>query len=244
MKLLICLPSRNEEKILEKNVNFLYNFLKSEFKFIDWKIVISVNGSNDNTINIAKHLKKIDNKKISFLEIKESGKGRAIKHCFDSYLNFDILMYMDVDLAVSLENLKHLIEPIYFNKADLCMGNRFHDDSKIKRNILRSYFSKMYNFFSRIILNHKFSDLQCGFKAINIDTYNRIRPYIKNNYWFFDTEWVMICKKMNFNIKEIAVNWQDNRYEIRKSQVKIILETWRFMIAIIKLKFYLRKINK
>jgi selenophosphate synthetase-related protein len=109
-------------------------------------------------------------------------------------------------------------------------------DSKINRSFIRELSSQSYNFLSKIILGHNFSDLQCGFKAIKVDVFNKIAPYIKDNKWFFDTELIFFTNYFGYKIKEMPVDWQENRYDKRKTKVNLIKDSFKFIINLIKLK--------
>jgi glycosyltransferase involved in cell wall biosynthesis len=244
MQVLICLPARNEEKILLENVNKVWSFLNSNNWPFNWEIVLTINGSNDNSISIANYLANKLGKQVKVLEIKKKGKGRAIKYCFDKFKNRDILVYMDIDLAVSLNNLNFLLEPLLDNKADLIIGSRLLKKAQVKRSFFRSFVSRVYNFLSQILLKHQLSDLQCGFKAIKAETYKTIRPYLEDNYWFFDTEWIVFAKHFNFKIEEIPVDWQDNRYQTRKSGIKVLKDGWELLKSLYNLKRRLKIIKK
>ena len=122
------------------------------------------------------------------------------------------------------------------NKADLTIGSRLLPESKIERSFIRELSSQSYNFLSRVILNHNFSDLQCGFKAIKNKTFKKISPHIKGDKWFFDTELVAFTNYFKFRVKEIPVNWSENRYDERKSKVNLLKDSIKFFINLIKLK--------
>jgi hypothetical protein len=79
----------------------------------------------------------------------------------------------------------------------------------------------LYNFFSQVILSHNFSDLQCGFKAVKNSVFKQIAPFVKDNKWFFDTEIIAFAKAFGFRVKEIPVEWKENRYEERKSKISV-----------------------
>ncbi len=242
MKLLICLPIRNEEKVLEKNIKILVNFLEKKNLGFSWKIVLTINGSSDNSIGVAKKLSK-NYKKINYLEVKKPGKGRAIKHCFDNNNDKDILMYMDADLAVSMDNLGDLISPIINENYEFVIASRTLKDSKSKRSLIRSILSRLYNLLSKLFFNHKINDLQCGYKAIKKRAYKTIRPHLKDDYWFFDTEWLVLSQFFKLRIKEIPVDWQENRYNKRKSTIKTFSVSWQFIINLIKLKIRMIKMK-
>ncbi len=241
MQVLICLPIKDEEKILRKNVEILMSFLNKKNWPFTYQIALMINGSTDKSRSIAEKLSEKYKNELKVLEIKEGGKGRAIKYCFDSFLDKDVLVYMDADLAVSLENLKDLIMPIVKNEADFVLGSRMLKNSKTNRSIYRSYTSNIYNYLTKILFSHNLTDFQCGFKAIKSNVYKTIRPQLKHDSWFFDTEWIILALSNNFKLKEVAVNWQDNRYIKRKSSVMTIKLGLIFFKNLIKLKLRNKK---
>lgn len=242
MRVDFCIPVYNEEKILKNNILKLFSYCqKQNFPFV-WQIAIVVNGSDDKSFQIASHLAK-QYKQIKAINIKPAGRGQALKkYWLESPA--DIVVYMDVDLAVSLDNINDLIFPLLQNKADLVIGSRLLPEAKINRSFVRELSSQGYNFLSRLILNHHFSDLQCGFKAIRKDFFKKIAPYIKNNHWFFDTELIVFTNLFGGQIKEIPVDWSENRYEQRKSKVNLIKDSFKFLFNLIKLKIKIWQTKK
>jgi glycosyltransferase involved in cell wall biosynthesis len=217
-------------------LNYLNN-LEDDF---DWQIHIVVNGSNDNSINIAKEISE-KNDRVSFYELKQGGKGRAIKYCWQKS-EAEYFIYMDIDLAVSLESLPTLIKHLK-DGHDLVWGSRHLRKSKVKRSVFRSFSSLAYNVFSKTALEHNYSDLQCGFKGINNRIKNGVLPKIEDNNWFFDTELIVWSKKLKYKLKEIPVNWQEDRYQERKSKVKVFKDAKSFVYKTMKLRKKLKMIN-
>jgi hypothetical protein len=143
---------------------------------------------------------------------------------------------MDVDLAVSPDNIHDLIKPFLKNQVDLVIGSRLLANSKIKRSFIREFVSQTHLYISKIILGHNFSDLQCGFKAIKRKSFLNISNSITNPYWFFDTELIFFSKKNKLKIIEIPVDWSENRYDERKSKVNICTDSLRAFLNLLKLR--------
>jgi len=238
-----CLPIKDEEKILEDSLKNLLNYLESANFSFSWKIIGVVNGSTDSSADIVKTLENKFPEKIKYFEMKAPGRGRALK----SYWRLsraDILAYMDADLAVSLGNIKSLIQPLISGEAEVVIGSRLASGAIIERSFLRELTSRGYNIFSQIILGHRISDLQCGFKALNRRVFTKLDQYLIDDYWFFDTELIILAKKFNYFIKEVPVNWQENRLGARKSTVKIVRDSWRFVVRSLSFRRRLRQIMK
>jgi len=243
MTIEFCLPVYNEEKILKDNILKLLNYCQKQNFNFHWRIVIINNGSTDHSLFIANDLAKKYPKNITVENIKQDGKGRAIK-TYGLKSKADIMAYMDIDLAVSLNNIFDLVSPVILNKADLVIGSRLLPDSKTDRTFFRGLSSQIYILLAKIILSHNFSDLQCGFKAIKTNIFKKIIPYIENNKWFFDTELITYVNHFGYLIKEIPVDWSENRYQKRKSKLNLIKGGFKFIINLIKLKIQILKVNK
>jgi cellulose synthase/poly-beta-1,6-N-acetylglucosamine synthase-like glycosyltransferase len=234
MLLTFFLPSYNEEQILEKNSLKLLYFLKAKNYSFDWKIALLINGSNDNSENIADKLISKYQEIYKYI-ITEKGRGNAIKTFLD-HSEADYNIYMDVDLAVSLENIDDLLSELLNKNQDIAIGSRLKRGAKTDRSFSRELSSRVYILLSKIILRHPFSDLQCGFKGIKKEAWQKISPFIQDKKWFFDTEMLAFAKQNKLKIGEIAVNWSENRYEKRKSKVKVFRDSVVFIKELIKLK--------
>lgn len=235
MKIDFCVPVYNEDEIFSASADRIWNFLHSSFSNQDWYLVFIVNGSSENFINLVKTFTDKNRPQAVCFIVEKSGKGGAIKNYFNAS-EADILVYMDIDLAVDLHNLPSLLQPLLNYQADLCFGSRMLPDSVKVRSWSREISSKVYLWLSRYLLKHNFTDLQCGFKAINRKAWQCVSTEIKDEAWFFDTELICLANKKAFRIKEIPVNWSENRYSRRRSKVKVWKEAWIFLRQTIKLR--------
>lgn len=243
MRVDFCLPIKNEEDILENNFLSLLNYLERANYDFDWKIIGIVNNSSDDSETICKALKESFPEKIDFLIIEKVGKGGAIKNYWRQS-EADILTFMDADLAVSLNDIDNLIEPIINKNADLVIGSRFLKGSKVERSLKRKLISRFYVIISQLIIPHQAIDLQCGFKAISKSGFKKIEKFLFDDYWFFDTELVITAERNNLSVLEIGVSWQEKRQDIKKSKIKIIKDGYSFVRNLFAFKKRLAKIKK
>ena len=70
--------------------------------------------------------------------------------------------------------------------------------------------SRCYNLILRGTLAARFSDAQCGFKAIRADVAAGLLPLIEDNGWFFDTELLVLAERSGLRIHEVPVDWVDD----------------------------------
>ena len=148
-----CLPVRNEASLLRENTLKLRDFLLTNVSAFSWRIIVVINGSNDSSALVAAQLATENKDQIVFKVLELAGKGRALKAGL-SHSQADILAFMDIDLAVSLDNLPDLLKPLLERRADLVIGSRLLPDSETNRSWLRELSSRLYIFLSRLILKH------------------------------------------------------------------------------------------
>jgi hypothetical protein len=125
----------------------------------------------------------------------------------------------------------------------MVIGSRLLPDSKTSRSKIRDFTSRHYNKLSDSLFGHGLSDLQCGFKAFKKDIFIALDPLLKDDKWFFDTEFVILAKYFDYKVKEIPVDWQENRFLERKSKIKNI-EAYRFIKKLFEFRKYLKTIEK
>ncbi len=215
----VVLPVYNEEHVLAQSVATLKQFLKENLPH-PFRIVIADNASSDKTWELAQALSQ-EHSDVICLHLDEKGRGRALRHAWlDS--SADIVSYMDVDLSTNLEAFPNLIQAIE-EGYDVAVGSRLLPDSSVKRSAGRELTSRSYNFLIKAMLLARFSDAQCGFKALSIEAAHELVPLIQNQGWFFDTELLILAHKKGYRIKEIPVAWvedPDSRVSVTKTALE------------------------
>ena len=231
-KVLIIIPTHNDEKIISKNIAYIDSYIKKNFTELkNYKIAVIENGSCDNTKIICKRLsKKYSN--ISFSYLIKKGRGGALRYAMKKN-KADIYCYMDSDLSTNLSCFKNLIENM--QSYDILIGTRYHPSSKIKRGFRRLFLSKIYNKLVQLFFKVRFSDFQCGFKAFNKKVIKNLLPQIQDNSWFFDTEFLIIAYKNNYKIYELPIIWKESS----NSSVKIFRDSIYHLIKLFELRIRL-----
>src|SRR5205085_431608 len=93
---------------------------------------------------------------------------------------------------------------------DIATGSRLMPGATITRCLKREILSRGYNLLIKAVLFTKFSDAQCGFKAVSRQVVNELIPLIKNQRWFFDTELLALGEKLGYRIKDVPVHWVED----------------------------------
>jgi glycosyltransferase involved in cell wall biosynthesis len=219
MKVNVTIPVYNEEKVLEQSISTLNSFLEKEFCEYSWEILIADNASIDKTLEVAKVLKN-KYEKVNYIHLDQKGRGRALKKAWTES-DADIVSYMDVDLSTQLEHFPEMINGMVKSGYSIATGSRLMRSSRTKRSFKREFISRTYNVLIKSLFFTKFSDAQCGFKAVTREVVNKIIiPYVEDTGWFFDSELLIIGEKLGYKILDIPVEWiedLDTRVKIVKT---------------------------
>jgi glycosyltransferase involved in cell wall biosynthesis len=203
----IVVPVYNEQAALEHSIRRLHSFLAAELPFA-WRIVIADNASTDSTLSIARGLAgRLD--RVTVLHLPAKGRGRALRAAW-SASDADVVAYMDVDLSTNLRALLPLVAGLISGHSDVAIGSRLAPGARVVRGPRRELISRSYNRLLRLVLGARFSDAQCGFKALRADAARRLLPQVEDQGWFFDTELLVLAQRQGLRIHEVAVDWVDD----------------------------------
>ncbi|MFE2932247.1 glycosyltransferase [Streptomyces sp. NPDC059278] len=203
----VVIPVFNEENDLEPSVRRLHTHLRETFPY-PFRITIADNASTDSTPQIAARL-AAELPEAQWLRLTEKGRGRALRTAW-SLSPAPVLAYMDVDLSTELTALLPLVAPLLSGHSDIAIGTRLAPGSRVVRGPKREITSRCYNVLLRSVLAVRFSDAQCGFKAVRRDVAEQLLPLIQDSEWFFDTELLVIAERAGLRIHEVPVDWVDD----------------------------------
>ena len=202
----IVIPVYNEETALEPCVDRLRRFLEEDFSH-EWQIIIANNGSTDRTVEVASQLTAAD-ARVQLLNLSRKGRGLALRTAW-TRSSADIVSYMDVDLSTNLRYFPLLVEGLCCG-YDLAIGSRLMQASMVARRLKREVLSRGFNSIIRLLFRTRFSDAQCGFKALRRDVAQALLPHVVNNGWFFDAEILILAEKNGFRLFEAPVEWMED----------------------------------
>ncbi|KAA0024767.1 glycosyltransferase family 2 protein [Antrihabitans cavernicola] len=203
----VVIPVYNEEAALDRCVRRLRAHLHSEIPFSS-RITIADNASTDSTLAVAHRLTaEFDDVRVVHLDQK--GRGRALRSVW-SASDAAVVAYMDVDLSTDLNGLLPLIAPLVSGHSDVAIGSRLQRASRVVRGPKREFISRSYNLILRTTMHAKFSDAQCGFKAMRTDVARHLLPLVEDTAWFFDTELLVLAERSGLRIHEVPVDWVDD----------------------------------
>ncbi|MGO9890407.1 MAG: glycosyltransferase [Solirubrobacteraceae bacterium] len=203
----IVIPVYNEERALAASIHRLHRFLDTHMPY-SWQITIADNASTDITPEIARALAD-DLDRVRVLRVAQKGRGRALRAAW-SASPAAVVAYMDVDLSTDLHALLPLLAPLLSGHSEVAIGSRLARGSRVTRGPKREFISRTYNHILRTMLRARFTDAQCGFKAVRADVVHELLDAVRDESWFFDTELLIAAQRRGMRVHEVPVDWVDD----------------------------------
>lgn len=227
----IILPAYNEVLRIEKCVQEV-GWAVSSFSS-SYEIIVTEDGSTDGTEKIVASLSKSNSHLNSLHSPIRLGKGKAIKRAL-LLAKGDVIVFMDVDLATSLDYLPQIVG-LAQTRRGMAIGSRHVKGARVQRRVSRSLFSLAYNLLVRMVFRDGVHDHQCGFKAMNHEVAEVLLNKCKSDGFFFDTEMILWCKKLNYPVVEIGVEWAETKEE-GKSAVRLFPDSAKLGLDLLRFK--------
>lgn len=221
----IIIPIYNEEKRLSSTVTNLISWLRK--RKINYEILLADDGSTDKTAIVINTLSKKDKHIRSFFSSMRLGRGTTLNAAINVAYG-EYIIYMDADMATNPSDIASLLYSIQEDYA-IVTGSRYHTGSKIKRETLRYFLSKIYNLLIRLFFSSIIKDHQCGFKAFQKVKIAELLPQIRSSHWFWDSEILIKAQKRGLKVKEIPIEWN----EIPGSKVNLLRDIYEMSLGII-----------
>lgn len=248
MRLSVVIPAYNEEGNLKKGV------LKGVEKYLkgkDYEVIIVDDGSTDETKEIVKkYISKNENFKL--IENSHGGKAMAVMTGMLESKG-EVVLFTDMDQATPIKEWDRF-SPKFSAKGrpasgwDIVIGSR---RGRKGAPMVRKLAAWGFSVLSGIILGLPFSDTQCGFKAFNRKSIEKIIPKILDEWGVlhfkggavnagFDVELLYLAKKYGFKIVQVPVEWNyvdTERVQVIKDALAAIYDMFRIRINDLRGKY-------
>lgn len=234
MKVLLIVPSYNEEENVLENYKRIINYNKKNNTNYD--VIIINDGSCDKTEDIC-----INNDIPHISLVNNLGIGGAVQtgYKYAFYNNYDIAVQFDGDGQHDISYVKDIIDPIIKKNADMVIGSRFIDKSvsDFKSSKSRRVGISIISFFIKLVTGKKIYDTTSGFRAINKD----LIKLFSNEYPVEYPEPVSSTRilKMGYAIDEVAVSMNE-----RNGGVSSLGKFWRQMYYMINVVLSIILVSK
>jgi len=237
----LIIPCYNEELNIQKGVldkigNYVHHV--PEIK----EIIISDDGSTDNTKKIIKKEYLPENPLFRLLENEHKGKAQTLISAIQ-VAKSDYVLFTDIDLATPIDEVGKMIRQINRN-TDIIIGSR--SGARVGAPLSRKVMALGFIFIRNFIIGLKnIKDTQCGFKAFRTEAAKKIINSLivfKNTQGVegssvsagFDLEFLFLATKMGFSIVEIPVVWK----HVETKNVNFVTDAIETLQDILRIKYY------
>lgn len=201
-KIVVIIPAFNEEQSLPKVINEIPDFVD--------EIVVADNGSNDNTVAVAKK------SGATVVTEIERGYGAACLKAVDYIKNksYDIIVFLDGDYSDHPEEMNLVVEPIIKNDFDLVIGSRMLGKREKGAMLPQAIFGNwLATFLIKLFWKYHFTDLG-PFRAIKYSSLLKLNMQDRNFGWTVEMQ--IKAAKQKMKTTEVPVSY---RKRIGKSKV-------------------------
>lgn len=230
-KLSVIIPMYNELSNAPKSAVILNKYLTDKLGD-DFEIVFCDDGSTDGCSDAVKML-CLPNVKVIGYE-KNRGKGAAVRYGINC-CNSDIIVYTDCDLAYGCENVYSIYKTVENSGANIVIGSRnLSKDGYEGYTFLRKVMSKLYIKLISTVSGFKYTDSQCGIKAMTQESAKTLFSYCTVDGFAFDLEVLILADRMKMAVREMPVKIINHRQS--DSKVHPISDALKMLSDLRKIK--------
>ncbi len=229
MKISICIPMYNENRVIAQTAKTLSDYMSAHFD--DYEILFCDDGSSDGCGDTVRSLNLPNVEVIGYDGNK--GKGYAVRYAMLKATG-DVRMFTDADLAYGTDVIEQVAKEFEEHEGThLVIGSRnLKKDGYEGYTFIRRVASRVYIKVLCWAGGFQLSDSQCGCKAFSGEAAENIFPRCEVNGFAFDFEAILWAVKMGMTIREIPVRVINHG----ESKVRIIRDTWKMLKDLRKMK--------
>ncbi len=230
MKLSIIIPAYNEEARLARMLDVYIPFFE-ELYGRKYELILVVNGSTDQTAEIAESYAEQHSSVICIIEPEKTGKGGAIMLGM-AKASGELVGFVDADGATPPFAFQRLVEEI--GDADVIIASRWLPDSEVspKQPLSRRVASRIFNFLVRKLFKLSITDTQCGAKVLKGQAVQSVLPSLGVTRWAFDVDLLFQLRRLGCKIVQTPTVWND----VSGSRVKVVSASIEMFLAIVRLR--------
>lgn len=225
----VVIPVYNESSRISSTLDQISAYLESQDYL--WEVVVSNDGSTDETAPIVQRYINL-NSKIRLVDNIHKGKGWAVSQGMLNAHGY-YRMLCDADLSMPFEQIERLLNvmgdyDLAIASRELAKSRRFNEPKH------RHFMGRIFNALTRLMVLPGIKDSQCGFKMYNAKVVNSLFNCTITNGFAFDVEVLIKAKKLELRIIEVGIDW----FYFRGSKVRVIKDTVEMFRDLIKIRKY------
>lgn len=231
-KFSLVVPAYNESLIIGDTVKTLLDCLDKNFA--DYELVISDDGSTDDTKAIVESIKDPHLRCVG--HFPNMGKGAAVREGILA-AGGDVIACTDADLAYGTDIIPLIVAELEKGGCDLVIGSRkLHPEGYADYPPIRLLASRCFSFMTGVLAGFHY-DTQCGLKVYTASAARQIFSRCETDGFAFDFEAVMIAGRLGLMIGQYPAKIVNHR----DSKVNVFRDSFRMFRDVIRIR---KSVNK
>ncbi|MEK6543131.1 MAG: dolichyl-phosphate beta-glucosyltransferase [Elusimicrobiota bacterium] len=234
----LVIATYNEQQRLQKTYPQIRNYLKKHYE--RWELIIVDDGSTDATPALLERLKDADRDIRVIALTHNQGQGAALRTGVMAAHGV-VIAYTDADLSTPLTHLADLQDALK-RGAHIAIASRWIQGSHIrhKQPALRRYLGGAFYSLIRLFLPMGIADVNCGLKAYRDSAAKRIFALTHSRRWGFNTEHLLIAKRLGYQVTEVPVDWRHHGESKVRLFSDIVYTLWELASIYVRIRRNLR----
>lgn len=227
-ELSVVIPAFNEAERIGPTIKVTSEYLTAAAQ--SFELIVVDDGSTDSTLEVLSKLQS-ETPELRFISLPGNrGKGAAVRSgVMDA--KGDLILYIDADGATPIAELSKLMDAIAVG-SDIAIGSRAlpSAETKIVSKLHRKLLGRIFNFAVNLIAVPGLLDTQCGFKLFKRHAAKKIFERQLLNGFSFDVEVLYLARRLDFKVKEVAVNWNNQpgtKVNVVKDGILMLLDVFK-----------------
>jgi dolichyl-phosphate beta-glucosyltransferase len=231
LDLSVVVPAYNEEKRLPRTLERMRGFLDEAG--LDYEIIVVDDGSDDDTLEIARHEGTRGGAVRVLANGRNRGKGYSVRRGMLA-ANGRLVFYSDADLSTPIEEILRLLEFLE-DGADIVIGSRgmAQSELEVRQPWYRETMGRIFNWLVRTLVVPGFQDTQCGFKGFRRDCLPEIFRRQRIEKFAFDVEILHIARRLGYRVREIPIRWLDSP----QSRVHVMGDSSQMFVDLLRIRW-------
>ena len=205
----IVVPCFNESKTLE---TIITRVLVADVSGLEREVIIVDDGSQDDSVNIAKALAE-RHPNVRVLEhTVNQGKGAALRTGFQAATG-EIILVQDADLEYSPSDYPRLLAPMLDDRADVVYGSRFRSGSEMRVLFFwHNVGNSLLTLFSNMMTNLNLTDMETCYKVFRREVIQAVT--IQEDRFGFEVEITAKIARLPVRprIYEVGISYSGRTY--------------------------------
>jgi len=238
MKISLCIPLYNEEKIISDTAKQVSLYMSERF-CEDYEILFIDDGSKDGSLALLSEMKDPHIRVISYQPNR--GKGCAVRTGILA-AEGETVIFTDCDLAYGLDIVENFYKHMQEHpELDALIGSRsLHPEGYEGYTFTRRLISKTYLRVLAVYGGLRLSDSQSGIKAFRREIAQKVFSVAEVDRFAFDFEAIMLTRYFGGRIGEYPVKIVNHR----PSTIHFFRDSMRMLRDIGRIKRRIRRMRK